>query len=135
MASPHRGILGLAGFAAGSGLGGALTGISALLGTLMPGLSFNIVVLIVAVAAVVGALLAWRLSAAIPDTWIRVVCAAGVVIATAVLGIATVPVQIYGMPGLLGLMLVELIVSLVASQWARKVSGPATPGPGSAANV
>ena len=136
MASPHRGILGLTGFLAGSGLGGALTGISGLLGALMPELSFTVVALIVVIAAVVGSVLAWRLSGPVPDTWIRVVGVIGVIIATVLLGMATLPAQLYGLPGLLGLMLVELVVSLLAAQGARKVaSGSATPGSGSAGSV
>jgi hypothetical protein len=111
----------LAGFLAGSGLGGALTGISALLGMMMPGLTFTIVELMVAIAAVVGSVLAWRLNSA-ADTWVRVVATLGVIVATVLLGAATVPIQLFGLPGLLGLMLTELVVSLLASQWARKLA-------------
>ncbi len=105
-------------------MGGALTGIAAVLGLSVlqaasPQLTFMMFGIVVAIAAIVGAVLAWRLSAPVADMWIRLVATVGVIVATVLLGFATVPAQIFGLPGLLGLMLIELVVSLLASRWAR----------------
>ena len=138
MPGPNRFAVALSGLISGAGAGGVIATIGALLIHVSPAQAgFEMFGIFSVVGAILAGIIGWRLTRPVLERWVRVVVTVLAVIGTILCALCNLPADAeFGLNGLIGLLLVELIAAVLASLWSRKLlGGSASPPPGAPATV